>query len=194
MANVLPTFPVYTAEQIRDALLEVLPNGYFWQWKDNKESNLYKVVQSYALGLVNYFNDIQNRAWVELNPSTTIDYISVWESIVGIPDGCLSITGTLQDRRKQVLSRLAGFNITTVADVKNYLTSAGYTFIDVINARDYVNGQGFDYVFDIWNPSPNEARYSLVLILEAGNPDNNTIECIVRKIKPMGIRIYRFEY
>lgn len=89
-----------------------------------------KVLQKVLSGLAVEFlreRDQVNNLYSEYDPNITTQLIEEWEGFVGIPDGCLSNTGTLEERRKNILLKLAGINATTAKQFEAIAAALGFT-------------------------------------------------------------------
>lgn len=123
-----------TQEQQADKLATYLPNDRLYQAKNRDGSNLRKIL----LGLAQQWLDFRgliNEVYDEYDPRSTTDLIEEWETFVGIPDSCISNKGTLEERRNNVLLKLAGINATTAKQFENVAAALGYT-VTVTNGVD----------------------------------------------------------
>lgn len=102
-------------DRSHDALLRHLPTGPAWlAWRTPG-----KIAFLLFRALSRAFED----AWValcrlavELDPRTTTELITEWETSVGLPDACLPTATTIEERRARVLWRLSKRRWTTLTD------------------------------------------------------------------------------
>ncbi|NBB51512.1 DUF2313 domain-containing protein [Rhizobium sp. CRIBSB] len=52
---------------------------------------------------------------VELDPRTTYEMLTDWERVLGLPDGCTPVTGTISERRAAVIQKLTSLGGQTPA-------------------------------------------------------------------------------
>lgn len=90
-------------EQYLDLLLSLLPKG---QISIEKDSNLSKVLNACAAELATV--DMHARKLIEeSDPRTTLEIISEYETVAGLPDECdHGVTNTLQERRTRLTQKL----------------------------------------------------------------------------------------
>ena len=129
--------PLKTGQDILNVILQLLPNGPYWEWKNRHESNYYK----YLLGICQQEAFVYNSqfydAWIETDLLRTVDDLPIWEKNVGIPDAFLSIDGlTAERRRYNVRSRLFKGPLISRLDYIDFLSSIGYVlgidYIDIL--------------------------------------------------------------
>jgi uncharacterized protein YmfQ (DUF2313 family) len=115
-----------TIVEITKCIGDYLPNGIAWFAKKIINSNTYKLLKSFAEYLNMYFLDIE-KLKNELSPDTTIDLIDRWEKEYGIPDDIFAVENDIQDRRNNVILKMAGLNISTITEFRALATLLGYT-------------------------------------------------------------------
>ncbi len=94
------------------------PLGVAWQAFRTVGKTAHKFYQSIADGL----NDLDVALCdliQELDPRTTDALVTEWEASVSLPDPCLPSTGTLQERRDQIMFRLDKKRWSTAQDWKD---------------------------------------------------------------------------
>lgn len=137
----------------------------------------------------------------DINPATTLYFLDEWEAALGIPDGCFSGAGSVTERRRDILIKLASLGIQTAAD----LVALGPLFginISVEAAAPYA-------IFPMKFPivllsSAKEARFTIVVNYPAGSSISTfpftfpiifgtvaqtTLQCLFEKLKPANCNI-----
>lgn len=92
-----------------------LPTGLVWDAYRIAGKNAYKLWAAFAQA----YDDMSEalcRLALELSPYTTEQMIGEWERAVGLPDACLPVATTIEERRGLVLFRLAKRRWTTAAE------------------------------------------------------------------------------
>lgn len=88
-----------------DALLRHLPQGVgwlAWRWPG-------KTAFKFVSALASLFDDAMDKLCAvsrELDPRTTIEMISEWETALSLPDPCLPTATTIEERRRNIWFRL----------------------------------------------------------------------------------------
>lgn len=104
-----------------DAHITVLghfPVGEAWHAVRIAGKNLYRLIKSFSTA----YEDLSAyicKLTVELNPYTTTEMISDWETAVGLPDPCFPSTSTIEERRSWVVFRLDKRRWSTAQDWKD---------------------------------------------------------------------------
>ncbi len=102
----------------RITLLRHTPLGVAWDAFRYPGKVAYKLWQAFA----SMFDDMSAalcRAHTEIDPRTTTELIGEWETALSLPHPCLPITGTIAERRDQILFRLDKKRWTTAQDWKD---------------------------------------------------------------------------
>jgi uncharacterized protein YmfQ (DUF2313 family) len=86
-------------------LKTLLPRGKIWSVSSG--SNLEKLLQAMGDELVRIDGRASRDLLSELDPRETNELLSDWERICGLPDPCLGTAGTLEDRRNNIVTKLA---------------------------------------------------------------------------------------
>lgn len=196
-------FKERTQEQQASILAQYLPNDKLHQAKNKENSTLRKILLGLATEWL-YFRSNLNEIVNDYNPNNTTYFIEDWEAFVGIPDSCISIASTLEQRRKNILLKLAGINATTEKQFKNIASILGYS-IEVSNGIDTST---FPLTLPFLLISEAEAPFIIVITLPAsikpvgfpltlpftlteGQPA--ILNCLFNKIKPAQTKLY-FRY
>lgn len=105
----------HSLDQHANALGDFLPGGPLFASKRIQDSNFRKLLRGFAgelftaEGYIKTFDD-------EYSPLTTVLFLDEWERALGIPDDCFPGTGSLNERRTHVLTKLAALGIQTADD------------------------------------------------------------------------------
>jgi len=129
--------------------------------KNVEGSNLYKVINGLAYEFLRE-RDLVNNVYSEYDPTTTTNFIEEWEGFVGIPDDCLTNTGTIEQRRRNVLLKLVGINATTKEQFESIATALGFSII-VSSGADA--GNIFPYVFPFIFQNAGEEPFTIFVTL-----------------------------
>jgi uncharacterized protein YmfQ (DUF2313 family) len=149
-------------DQQTNILASYLRDDPLYESKNIEGEPLRKILKGLATQFLDTRNKI-NYAVEQYNPTKTTDLISEWESFVGIPDGCIKNTGTLEQRRLNILLKLAGINATTKKQFENIAKVLGYN----IDVETGVDTSTFPMTFPIILMSPAEAPFIIVVTLDA---------------------------
>ena len=194
---------VRTATQQTDVLAGYLPNDRLHALKNKEGSNLRKIL----IGLATQwgaFRDSVNEVSYEYDPRNTTALIQEWETFVGIPDSCISNTGTLEQRRKNILLKLAGINATTKKQFENIALILGYNVV----VETGIETSTFPLTLPFILISAGAAPFTIVVTLDSslqpsgfpltlpfilndGIPD--VLLCFFEKLKPANAQIF-FRY
>lgn len=192
-----------TQEDQADVLAQYLRDDLLHRAKNKDGSNLRKVL----IGLAQEWTRFRNKAnevYEQYDPTNTTDLISEWESVVGIPDECFDNTGTIEERRTNVLLKLAGINATTEKQFENIANILGVT-ADISSGVDLAT---LPLTLPFILIDEAEAPFTIVVTLDSsleteGLPltlpftlsegVQEILECVFNKIKPANTQvIFRF--
>jgi uncharacterized protein YmfQ (DUF2313 family) len=181
-------------------LAKFLPEGKVWRAKNEKESNLYKLLLGFGGELLRVHQSIDELMCNYLI-SESAQFLPEWEKMVGIPDSCFKGTGTDEERVRDVLIKLASLNVITEADWEALCALYGVSNCFIRNGIFY---HTWDWVWPhIWFPNERVARFHLVIRLpESFKPstwpwtwdhpwgrDSTVLQCIMQKIKPADTKL-----
>lgn len=183
--------PNDTSQQMADCL----PSGRAWGLRNDPASNTRK--------LINCLSVVHNRAQQqietlsdEFNIDETFDLLEDWEKSVGLPDQCIGLSQTIQDRRQDVIKRLKKMPIVTIADLQAYINALFPGLgVTLYPGYDYYS---FEYEFEVpllggvsdkfiivaeVQLSENIFEYEFEMEFEGG-VDTTRLECLLNKILP----------
>lgn len=109
-----------------DILAQYLRNDELHEAKNKQDSNLRKILTGLAYEFLRE-RDLIDKVQKEFDPNNTTDFINEWEKSVGIPDGCLTKSGSLEERRKNILLKLVGSNVSTKEQFEKIAEILGFT-------------------------------------------------------------------
>lgn len=190
-------------------LKKLMPDGWAWDEKNNKSSNLSKLLSSIS----NEYSRVDERAQEllkESNPATTFEMLPDWERVMGLPDEC-SPDEVLsnQQRRQRILQLLTTRGGQNKAFYQTLAANFGFDVgvIEVTDQPPFRAGQGragdrltngtWRYAFIIQAPSDSVIRFRagqssagdrLLLV------QNTTLQCLIEKYKPAhAVAIFTFD-
>lgn len=175
ISQYMPTHPVYQGETMKKILL-----GLGASWLD--------------------YRSVINKLCEEYDVKTTEDLILSWEGFVGIPDSCFGIAGTLDERRKNILLKLSGSNVSTSTQFENVARILGYN-VSVASGVDFAV---LPATFPILITTQEAAPFTIVVSLDgslqpptfplsfpielrSGAPE--ILNCFFDKLKPANTQV-----
>lgn len=186
-------------EQYTDSLADYLPGGLLFASKSVKNSNFRKLLKGMsgelfrANGLLKTYND-------EILPDQTVKFIDEWESTLGIPDDCFKGTGTIDERRRDVLIKLASLGVQTKQDFINLADLLGI----VVTVESGSGHASFPLIFPVvlFNSS-KDARFTIIITFTVepasrfpytfpfifGGEEIAILECLFNKLKPSNCKL-----
>ncbi len=192
-----------TQTQQADILAQYLRDDNLHEAKNKEGSTLRKILIGLASEWLNFRSKI-NEVSNEYNPKTTTKLIEEWEQFVGIPDDCIPVASTIEQRRLNVLLKLAGINATTEAQFKNVASILGYN-IEVSNG---VSTSTFPLTLPFLLISEASAPFTIVITLPSSIQPNGftltfpftltsqqpaILDCLFNKLKPANTQLF-FRY
>ena len=196
-------FTPHTLEEHTDSMVAYLPGGTLFDAKNEKSSVLRRLFEGLAVS-VKALEDTQNAISHEHDINCTDSLISAWEAAVGIPDSCFDNTGTLEERRKNVLIKLGSLGVSTAKGFIDLAAMFGYKCLIPSGASYAVFPLRFPATF---SPYPQQARFTLRVILDTSNTPEvfpftvtkfpipffssvtNVIECLFRMLAPANCEV-----
>jgi uncharacterized protein YmfQ (DUF2313 family) len=153
-------FKAHTREEHTKALAQYLPPGI--DAKFNPESNLFKLLAGFS-GEITRIDEIFEYTKRQLNILNCDDteYMSLWESLVGIPDDVFTKTDLLDidERRGQVLLKLQGLGAITEQDFKDLALLLGFE----ITIEHGANAAYPPYSVPFYPIAENQARFVMIV-------------------------------
>lgn len=186
-------------EQYADSLAAYMPGGELFASKSIQDSNLRKLLRGMA-GELFRSNGLLREYSNEILPDSTNKFLDEWESAVGIPDSCFSGTGSNDERRRDILVKLAALGVQTADDFVELALLFGVT-VTVTPGLEEIQ---FPLIFPVLMfTTEKEARFTIVIEFSGaaisrfpytfpllfGNSEVAILECIFSKLKPANCNI-----
>ena len=175
-------------------LADYLPGGRVFQAKSMDDSNLRKLLRGLAHELFTadgYLRDFQE----DIAPSVTTYFIEEWEQALGIPDSCFSGDGSITERRRDVVIKLASLGVQTAEDFEALGDIFGVTvtvrpgryfnkfpLVFPVLLFDTVKESRFTIVADFTVTA--SSRFPLTFPFTFGDATLTILECLFRRLKP----------
>ena len=149
----------FSLEEHTAALADYLPNGRLFEAKNISDSNFRQLLKGIsgelfnAQGYIKTLND-------EYIPDLTDLFLDEWEQALGIPDQCFSAMGTNDERRRNILVKLAALGIQTA----DQFEELGALFGIDVTVTPGIEVMSFTMSFPlIFIASPSDSRYIIVV-------------------------------
>lgn len=189
----------FTLEEHAQSLADYLPNGCMFEAKNIYNSNFRQLIRGLAGELFTaqgYLITLDE----EYFPDATNLFLSEWEQALGIPDDCLTGTGTNNERRIAILIKLVGMAVQTAEDFEALAALFGLTVIVRPGTEVFPFPIEFPIVF--FN-SPGDIRYVIVVDftdppnaffpyafpIVFGDPAQQVLKCLFDKVRPANTQI-----
>lgn len=191
-------FKVPTKEEMTNSVAAFMPDGRIFAAKNQENTNLRKLLEAFSLEFFR-MDETMNLISEDYDINATTELIGRWESAVGIPDDCLKGTGTLTERRRDVLAKFAMMNLTTEQDFIDL--AALYGVVVTVTAGSIGNTYPMTFPYLLFE-SGKAARFTMIVdfdtVLETypltfpytyGDATQGLIECLFNKSKPSNVQI-----
>lgn len=191
---------VLSKEQQANTIANYLPGGRAFSVKNLSGSSLRNLLLGWAEELIR-IDEILAIFREDTVPSDTQFFIDEWEQALAIPDDCFrSISGTDEERRLAIVTKLAALGIQTDPDFVGLAAKFG---ISVTVESGSIHGL-FPYTFPItFYATPRDARFTLVVRptipigpsftytfpIQFGSQDLATITCLFDMLKPANVNV-----
>lgn len=192
-----------TEQEQANILAQYLRNDPLHEAKFIEDSNLRKLLIGLAGGFID-FNNFLNLIVKEGDLNEANFLLSEWERTLGIPDDCLTNNGTIEERRINLLIKLAGLQGTLIEQFEYVINLLGYSGIQI---KTGIAGTTYPLQYPFTYLSADEAPFTIFVILPAQltpttyplqypihyNSIIPKLQCIFDKLKPANIKIiYKF--
>ena len=181
-------------EEQTQSIANWLPVGRVWSAKNAAASVLRALLRGLAHELLRA-SVIVNALRAELMPGTAVQLLPEWEAAVGIPSVCFPGTGTISERQRDVITKIAGLGVQTQSDFEKLAALFGVIV--------EVHGGAIHGLFPMQFPivffdSAKSARFTIVCVYDLPDalhfpytfpilftlPEIVTLECVFSKLKP----------
>lgn len=179
---------IQTQQEKAQILSSYLRNDDIFQASRIEDTNQNKVLYSLAPSFIK-FDDILNRVYEQYFINITSDLLEFWERAVGIPDSCIDTDYTVEERRQNVLFKLAGINVSTAKEFENIAVVLGLENVRVL-AGDTDGVSRFTFIFPFRLLSEEDLPFTILVDIPTvyDAPEYidkvNILKCIFTKIKP----------
>ena len=189
----------HNIEEHANALADYMPNGRLFEAKKINNSNFRQLLRGIANELFTaegYLISLNN----EYLPDQTVLFIDEWESALGIPDSCFSGSGTITERRRDILVKLASLGVQTADD----FIELGVIFgIDVtIQTGSEVASFPMSFPLIFFN-TPSDSRFTIIIDFPLpsggffiynfpiifGEASQFILKCLFRKLAPANCQV-----
>ena len=170
---------------------QYLPGGKMFSSKDDTRKGLYDFLNGIsvearkATEMMNAYND-------QFFPDETTQFLEEWEKALGIPDDCLDTEGTVEERRRNVLVKLAEMNVQTSQDFKDIATLFGVA-VDVYGGADPAVSPAItpdraarNTIVIVFIPA---SVFSYTFTFTFGTDEIAILQCLFEKIKPASCQV-----
>jgi uncharacterized protein YmfQ (DUF2313 family) len=188
----MPAPNLTSADYLR-AFQALMPRGRVWPSdSDAAQAQVFAgLTQIYARNTAR-----ANQLLVDAFPGTTYELLPEWEATLGLPDPCAGSAPTIQQRRNQVVARLANSGGQSIAYFVKFAAQLGYSITitqysqaraGILKAGQPVNGYAWNFAWKVTAPLNSVVR-AVAGAMGAGDPlaawGNNVLECEVRAVMP----------
>lgn len=182
-----------------NAMANYLPKGRLFNAAFIEGSNLRNVLCGFAYTLEEAQNFILELE-AEYNPATTTRFLDEFETLLGLPDLCLGRATTDEERRRDILLKLASNGVQTIADFERL----GEIFGIDMKISTGADHSGFCANFPVlFFGNESDARYTIVVRLPPEQSDGfclefcypyssvtqNALKCMIEQSKPANTQI-----
>lgn len=165
-----------TSQDYARQLRALLPQGRLWQFRPDA------VFLQLLAGIAETFYRLHVRCAAlarETDPRTTSELLPEWESTVGLPDGCIPVGSTTEQRRAAVVARFTATGGASAAYFEAVAARYGYT-VTVTNVGLHAWRISTPLSVGIVHAKAGRSR--------AGDAirsfSNSQLECLFDRIKP----------
>ena len=190
-------FKIKTKDEMTNSLAAFMPSGRIFSDKDEENTTLRKYLTGLAIELFR-IDEQMNVMSEDYDINLTTEFIDQWESAVGIPDNCFNSTNDIDERRQNVLTKLARMNLTTEQDFIDLAALYGF---NITVESGFTLGSHFTMTFPI-TLSGKEDRFTMIVTFETtletfpltfpipfGETGISLVQCLFNRLKPANVKI-----
>ena len=183
----------HTAADYARAILGLLPRGRIWGDDGGGPQS------SLAAGCAEEAARVGDRAaqlLEEAFPASTSELLAEWEATLGLPDPCVGVGATIQERRNAVVAKLAASGGQSRAHFVSLAAALGFAVtieefaparVGLMRAGDPVQGDAWAHHWRVHAPETTVFEFRAGRSA-AGEPlrrwGNAALECAVSRTKP----------
>lgn len=193
----------FTKDQTITLIAQFLPDGKALASKYCEGTNLRSYLSPKSVEFKR-FQDIMATFLEELDPRTTELFIEEWESALGIPDACIPLAATAQERRDNIVLKLTSLSVQTEEDFRNLGEQFGFTIeflSDGVPPYDVPFTPLSDVVFGVppydvpFIPSGEDTSFVWLIFADfSSDPTKAAIfQCLVKALIPAYTRVIFLE-
>lgn len=182
-----------TTDANAQAFADTLPkNKKLWATFNIQNTVNRSILQAISQEMIRYQN-LLYQVVTEYIPNFEDSFIERWEKLLGIPDSCFNNTGSDDERRRNIIIKLAYMNLQTPQDYYNLaelldlnieiyyyqpLGSFTYTFPFRLEANN------FRFIWYININDQKKEGFPFTFPLTFGTGNSSLFQCICQKQKP----------
>lgn len=193
-------FEVSTEDQFATSLAQYMPGGKAFAAASKTDTKFRKLLNGLSgegIRTEQFIKDIADNHDI----NQTEFYIDEWESGVGIPDSCFPGNGTLEQRRRDVITKLAKMSISTREELIELAAYYGYT-IRIYSAIErsvfpmefpyFFTGDGYTNRFTIYvefSEVDSEYVFPVTFPWKFAPNNLNVVQCMINKIVAANVKV-----
>jgi uncharacterized protein YmfQ (DUF2313 family) len=178
-------------------LQALLPTGAAWnRTPDAQLTHLLQVLAQEFARIDARSVDLRNEA----DPRTALESLSDWERVVGLPDQCIPVTGSVRERQLAVATKIAGLGGQSRAYFIDMAGNLGFsieieefvpfTTESAVNEDVMDDSWAFAWRINLLNDNDDSDFASAWFTTESGVDESirsfgsNQLECLIRRAAP----------
>lgn len=192
-----------TQVEVINSLAQSFPTGRLFKAVHINGSNIRKLLIGLAIEIARIEQKISKDIYQAYFINEEFDgLLEEWESALGIPDDCFSITGKTRDERiEQVIAKLTMWTVVTEQDFIDMAAIFGYT----VTIQQGIEVGTFPLILPFILGSPKSLRFTMVINLPTSlaptsvfpltlpftlsSGGSSIVECLFNKLKPANVVI-----
>jgi uncharacterized protein YmfQ (DUF2313 family) len=172
-----------------DSLAEYMPGGKLFASKNIQDSNFRKLLIGMS-GELFRANGLLREYSNGIIPDQTVKFIEEWERALGIPDDCFNNSGTIDIRRRNVLTKLSALGVQTIPDFEELASVFGIVVEVLSGSESGITFSSnkvarFTIVINITLPD----RFTYTFPIPFGDNTIVLLQCIFSKLKPANCQV-----
>lgn len=171
-------FKPNTLEENTQSFADMLPTGRVWD-KSRQSGTVQRQMLKALATEMGRFQALTYQLVTSSIPNFTNSLIEEWEVVLGIPDDCFPIADTDEERRFNIVVKLAYLNLQTE---QSYIDLANILGLSITISNSYPT-----MTIDIAGFVPPTFPYTFPFVF--GADSNNLFQCLVLKQKPAHIEV-----